>query len=212
MKEEKEPITPYHWIVVIIASLGWLFDCMDQRLFALSRESAIASLLGPDATSEAIKSGLMTATTWMILGWATGGIIFGILSDSWGRVKTMAATLLLYSIFTGLSGFSQGIFDFMIYRFLVGLGVGGMFGAATTLVAESVPSRLRAPALGALQALATVGKHDGLRHFPFRASRLTRWIIWVRGMAIAFLLWYHSRRACGTHGPTAQRTHGLVKP
>ena len=132
MKKAKEPITAYHWIVVIIASLGWLFDCMDQRLFALSRESAIASLLGPDATPEAIKSGLMTATTWMILGWATGGIIFGILSDRWGRVKTMAATLLLYSIFTGLSGFSQGIFDFMVYRFLVGLGVGGMFGAATT--------------------------------------------------------------------------------
>jgi MFS family permease len=161
MKEAKEPITAYHWIVVIIASLGWLFDCMDQRLFALSRESAIASLLGPDATPEAIKSGLMTATTWMILGWATGGIIFGILSDRWGRVKTMAATLLLYSIFTGLSGFSQGIFDFMVYRFLVGLGVGGMFGAATTLVAESVPSRLRAPALGALQALATVGNMMG---------------------------------------------------
>ena len=73
----------------------------------------------------------------------------------------MAATLLLYSIFTGLSGFSQGIFDFMVYRFLVGLGVGGMFGAATTLVAESVPSRLRAPALGALQALATVGNMMG---------------------------------------------------
>lgn len=161
MKEAKEPITAYHWIVVIIASLGWLFDCMDQRLFALSRESAIASLLGPDATAEAIKSGLMTATTWMILGWATGGIIFGILSDRWGRVKTMAATLLLYSVFTGLSGFSQGIFDFMVYRFLVGLGVGGMFGAATTLVAESVPSRLRAPALGALQALATVGNMMG---------------------------------------------------
>jgi len=103
----------------------------------------------------------MTATTWMILGWATGGIIFGILSDRWGRVKTMAATLLLYSIFTGLSGFSQGIFDFMVYRFLVGLGVGGMFGAATTLVAESVPSRLRTPALGALQALATVGNMMG---------------------------------------------------
>ena len=178
MKETKEPITAYHWIVVIIASLGWLFDCMDQRLFALSRESAIASLLGPDATPEAIKSGLMTATTWMILGWATGGIIFGILSDRWGRVKTMAATLLLYSIFTGLSGFSQGIFDFMVYRFLVGLGVGGMFGAATTLVAESVPSRLRAPALGALQALATVGKHDG-SGISFCTSRLTRWIVWV---------------------------------
>ena len=97
----------------------------------------------------------------MILGWATGGIIFGMMSDKVGRVKTMVATLLVYSGFTGLSGLAQTWVDFTIYRFLVGLGVGGMFGAATALVAESVPSRFRAVALGALQALSAVGNIIG---------------------------------------------------
>src|SRR6185436_12400098 len=79
----------------------------------------------------------------------------------WGRVKTMVATLLVYSGFTGLSGFAQGWLDFTIFRFLVGLGVGGMFGAATTLVAESVPGRVRSVALGALQALSALGNIVG---------------------------------------------------
>ena len=92
----------------------------------------------------------------MILGWATGGIIFGMMSDSWGRVKTMVATLLVYSGFTGLSGLAQSWVDFTIYRFLVGLGVGGMFGAATTLVAESVPGRV--PRDRARRAAGAVGR------------------------------------------------------
>ena len=101
------------------------------------------------------------ATTAMILGWATGGIFFGMMSDRWGRVKTMIVTLLVYSGFTGLSGLSQNWVDFTFYRFLVGLGVGGMFGAATTLVAESVPGRVRAVALGGLQALSALGNIIG---------------------------------------------------
>ncbi len=154
-------MTPYHWIVVLIASAGWLFDCMDQRLFILAREPAITELLGPGTLAADVKQHSGYATTAMILGWATGGIIFGMLSDRWGRVKTMVATLLVYSGFTGLSGLSTNWVDFTIYRFLVGLGVGGMFGAATTLVAESVPGRIRAVALGALQALSAVGNIMG---------------------------------------------------
>jgi MFS family permease len=151
-------VTGYHWLVVIIASCGWLFDCMDQRLFVLAREPALKELLAGDAAALAkIKTYIGWATTSMILGWATGGIIFGIMSDRWGRVKTMVATLLVYSGFTGLSGFAQSWLDFTLYRFLVGLGVGGMFGAATTLVAESVPSQFRAVALGSLQALSAMG-------------------------------------------------------
>lgn len=156
-----DAVTPYHWLVVLIASAGWLFDCMDQRLFVLARESAITELLGRDAAAAQIKQFSGYATTSMILGWATGGIIFGMLSDRWGRVKTMMATLLVYSGFTGLSGLSQSWVDFIAYRFLVGLGIGGMFGAATTLVAESVPGRVRAVALGALQALSAVGNIIG---------------------------------------------------
>jgi MFS family permease len=156
-----DAVTPYHWIVVLIASAGWLFDCMDQRLFILAREPAITELLGPGTLAADVKQHSGYATTAMILGWATGGIIFGMLSDRWGRVKTMVATLLVYSGFTGLSGLSTNWVDFTIYRFLVGLGVGGMFGAATTLVAESVPARIRAVALGALQALSAVGNIMG---------------------------------------------------
>jgi len=156
-----EAVTPYHWLVVAIAAAGWLFDCMDQRLFVLARESALRELLGAGATAADIKQFGGYATTAMILGWATGGIVFGVLSDRWGRVKTMTATLIVYSAFTGLSGISQSAADFILYRFLAGLGIGGMFGAATTLVAESVPGRVRAVALGGLQALSATGNIIG---------------------------------------------------
>lgn len=187
-------VTLYHWLVVIIASCGWLFDCMDQRIFILSRQPALkelvykeylpskekgndASKLGSgnsraqEATSaivdpkkradDLVKKYIGWATTTMILGWATGGIIFGMLSDKWGRVKTMVTTLLVYSGFTGLSGLAQNVEQFIVFRFLVGLGVGGMFGAATTLVAESVPGNFRAVALGSLQALSATGNIIG---------------------------------------------------
>ena len=157
-----EGVTPYHWLVVIIASAGWLFDCMDQRLFILGRESALKELLQSDpAALAAIKTHIGYATTSMILGWATGGIIFGMMSDKVGRVKTMVATLIVYSGFTGLSGIANTWVDFTIYRFLAGIGIGGMFGAATTLVAESVPAAFRAMALGSLQALSALGNIIG---------------------------------------------------
>ena len=156
-----EYVTPYHWLVVAVASAGWLFDCMDQRLFILARDSAITELLGGSPAAAEVKQHSGYATTAMILGWATGGIFFGMMSDRWGRVKTMLATLLVYSGFTGLSGLSQNWIDFTIYRFLVGLGVGGMFGAATTFVAESVPGGIRAVALGGLQTLAAMGNITG---------------------------------------------------
>jgi MFS family permease len=154
-----EGVTFYHWLVVIIASAGWLFDCMDQRLFILGRESALRELM--PAEPALIRTHIGYATTSMILGWATGGIIFGMMSDRIGRVKTMVVTLLVYSIFTGLSGMATTWVDFTFYRFLAGIGIGGMFGAATTLVAESVPAGFRAMALGSLQALSALGNIIG---------------------------------------------------
>jgi len=179
-----EGVKAYHWILVLIASCGWLFDCMDQRIFALARQPALREVLLVRVEGEAdaegnaawqkaadvleeqkfenlVKTWVGWATGTMMIGWATGGIIFGIMSDRWGRVKTMVVTLIVYSGFTGLSGLSRTQFDFLAYRFLVGLGVGGMFGAATTLVAESVPGRFRALALGSLQALSASGNIIG---------------------------------------------------
>src|SRR4051812_7449526 len=157
-----EGVTAYHWLVVIIASCGWLFDCMDQRLFILARESALKELLAGDPQALAqVKTYAGYATTSMILGWATGGIIFGVMSDKVGRGETMVLTLVIYSGFTGLSGFAHSWTEFTAYRFLTGIGIGGMFGAATALVAESVPSAFRAMALGALQALSAIGNIIG---------------------------------------------------
>ena len=92
-----------------------------------------------------------------MIGWAIGGLIFGILGDRIGRAKTMLLTILLYSAFTGLSAFSMGFWDFAFYRFLTGLGVGGEFAVGVSLVAEVMPDRARPFALGWLQALSAVG-------------------------------------------------------
>lgn len=154
-------VTGYHWLVFVIAAAGWLFDCMGQRIFALARTPAMHELLGAGATDAVVKFWAAWATATMMIGWATGGILFGLMSDKAGRVKTMVATLLAYTAFSGLSGLAHNQYDFLLYRFLGGLGIGGMFGAATTLLAESVPTRIRPLALGAMQTLSAIGNIVG---------------------------------------------------
>ena len=147
----------YHWFVFVVAALGWLADCMDQQLFVLLRQSAVASLLGLPIKDPAVLHWRDVATSVFLVGWATGGLFFGVLGDRWGRVKTMLLTILLYSMFTGLSAFSVGVWDFTFYRFLTGLGVGGEFAVGVALVAEVMPERARPFTLGLLQALSAVG-------------------------------------------------------
>jgi MFS family permease len=150
-------LTLHHWFVLTVCWLGWLFDTMDQQLFIMARSPAIKDLL-PSAAARAditFYGGL--ATMFLVLGWATGGIIFGILGDRWGRAKTLMTAVLFYSLFTGLSALSVTWVDFSIYRFLTGMGVGGTFGAAVSMVAETLPARSRPYALGFLQVLAALG-------------------------------------------------------
>ena len=146
----------YHWFVLIVAALGWLFDCLDQQLFNAARVPAMRELLGTRDMAEVTRFGGY-ATSIFLMGWATGGLIFGILGDRIGRAKTMLWTILIYSLFTGLSALSTGFWDFAVYRFLTGLGVGGEFAVGVALVAEVMPERARPYALGLLQALSTVG-------------------------------------------------------
>ena len=147
----------YHWFVLVVAALGWLFDCLDQQIFTLSRLPAMKELLGPAATqADALAYGGY-ATSIFLIGWATGGLVFGVIGDRYGRAKTMLWTILIYSICTGLSAFSQGFWDFAFYRFITGLGVGGEFAVGVSLVAEVMPNRARPYAIGLLQALSAVG-------------------------------------------------------
>lgn len=174
--------TKYQWFVLAVAAMGWLFDCMDQRIFLVSREPAMTQLLGYQrdnvgkliahqgqpiadqdrkANDGRIKWFGGLATTIFMLGWATGGLFFGILGDRLGRARTMCVTILLYSAFTGLTALSTSWWDFMIYRFITGLGVGGEFAAGVALVAEAMPPGARPFALGLLQALSAVGNIAG---------------------------------------------------
>src|SRR5688572_13162592 len=108
-------LTRYHWFVFIVAALGWLFDTMDQQLFNLARVPAMKALLAPApgvaANQAEVDAWGGYATAVFLMGWATGGIGFGILGDRIGRAKTMLLTILIYSIFTGLSAFSMTRYD-----------------------------------------------------------------------------------------------------
>jgi len=150
-------LTRYHWFVFIVAALGWLFDTMDQQLFTLARRPACQELLGLSPSDPMIDRYGGYTTSVFLIGWATGGIAFGVLGDRIGRAKTMLWTILIYSLFTGLSALSVTVYDFALYRFLTGLGVGGEFAVGVALVAEVMPERARPFALGLLQALSAVG-------------------------------------------------------
>jgi MFS family permease len=165
-------LKPYHWFVLVVAALGWLFDTMDQQLFTLARMPAMRELLArpheefkskeDEAAAKAESDRRVNAyggyaTAIFLIGWASGGVAFGILGDRIGRARTMVLTILAYSLCTGLSALSVGFWDFAFYRFLTGLGVGGEFAVGVSLVAEAMPDRARPHALGWLQALSAVG-------------------------------------------------------
>ena len=140
-----------------MAALAWLFDCLDQQLFIIARNPAISDLLPKGSAPELLKEWGGYATAIFVAGWATGGLIFGAVGDRIGRARTLTLTVLLYSVFTGLSAFSTGVHDFCAYRFVTGLGVGGVFGLAVALLADSLPDGPRPHALGLLQSLSAVG-------------------------------------------------------
>ncbi len=106
--------------------------------------------------SDAASAGGLATSVFMV-GWAIGGVVFGVMGDRVGRVRTLTVTILLYAVFTGLSAFSLSTADFALYRFLTGLGVGGVFAAAVTLLAETMPDAARPYVLGLFQASSVVG-------------------------------------------------------
>lgn len=147
----------YHWFVLIVASAAWFFDCLDQRLFSLARVPALMELMKLPASDPALQAFGKEVTAFFLIGWGIGGLIFGALGDKYGRARMLTLTILIYSAFTGLSYFSRTQTDFMIFRFLTGVGVGGVFGLAVALIAETVPSGARVQCLGLLQILSTIG-------------------------------------------------------
>lgn len=150
----------YHWAVLVLCALGWMFDCADQMMFTISRAISMRDLLPGQSLAEQTRIGSIATTVFMI-GWATGGLVFGVVGDKWGRAKTMTLTVAMYAVFTGLSALAHNWWEFSIWRFITGFGVGGEFAAGAGLVADTMPEQARAQALGFLQALSAVGNVIG---------------------------------------------------
>jgi MFS family permease len=152
-----KPLDGYQRQVFVLATLAWMFDCLGQQVFVIARNPAVSSLMPPGTSPVTLKEWGGYVTSIFVVGWATGGLIFGAVGDRIGRARALAITVLLYGLCTGLSGLSVGIVDFCVYRFVTGLGVGGVFGLAVALCADALPDGSRPSALGLLQALSAVG-------------------------------------------------------
>ncbi len=153
-------ITRYQWLVLFIAWLGWVFDAMDATIYAIVLHPALHDLLQtPGGTVSPEQVGWYGGIIFSIflIGWAIGGVLFGIVADRLGRTKTLIITILIYAVFTGLAALSQDWWHLAIYRFLTALGIGGEWAAGAAIVAETWPEEKRAKAAGILQSAWAVG-------------------------------------------------------
>ncbi len=155
-------LTKHQRFVLIIAWLGWVFDVMEASFFGLTKQAMMKEMLGAAEYAR-------TGTEWegrihggMIIGWALGGLIFGIIADRWGRGRTLLLTVFIYCLFTGLTSLCQTPSQVLGARFLTGLGIGGEWAAGAALIAETVPNQFRARAAAFLQTAAAFGSIIGV--------------------------------------------------
>jgi MFS family permease len=174
-------VSAYQWLVLLIASAGWIFDVYEGQIFNLMRDPMLNEVLQPAddsriaktstgaaAPSDKARAGERALETakkfWgdiflavFLVGGAVGGVLFGSLADRFGRKPTMTATILCYSIFSGLTYFASELWHVAALRFLVAMGVGGEWAVAAALVAEVFPARARAHAAGIFHASSVLG-------------------------------------------------------
>ena len=93
-------VSRYQWLVLIVASLGWIFDIFEGQVFVASMREAMPSLVAPGTDSGYIDFLNKIAMASFLVGGALGGVVFGALADRIGRSKTLAITILVYSSFT----------------------------------------------------------------------------------------------------------------
>ena len=154
-------ITSYQWLVLFVAWLGWVFDAMDATIYAIVLHPALHDLLqnssGIAASTEQIGWYGGIVFSIFLIGWAIGGITFGMLADRFGRTKVLIATICIYAFFTGAAALAQEWWHLALYRFLTALGIGGEWAAGATIVAETWPEQKRAKAAGLLQSAWAAG-------------------------------------------------------
>src|SRR5580765_2729669 len=179
--------TRYQWQVFLVVWLGWALDATDFGLFSLVLRPALTELLGGQPTLADIGrvGGLLSMAG--LLGWAFGGFMFGIVADYIGRVRTLAVSILVYSVFTACQGFAQSPLELGVFRFLGGLGTGGEIIVGIPLVAEAFAETYRARMLGTMMTGGAFGSLIGGSVYGLVGPYGWRWVFFV-GIAPALLL------------------------
>ena len=153
---------------LLAAWLGWGFDVFDGLLFAYSAPHTLATLL-PDAPDEVRTAWLGYLNAIFLVGWGVGGILFGRITDRFGRTRTLLLTMLLYAVSTAACAACSSLVPFVVCRIFASLGIGGEWAAGAALVAEVVSEKARPIAGALLYTASPVGM--------LIASKVTRFVV-----------------------------------
>ncbi|HLA84875.1 MAG TPA: MFS transporter [Thermoguttaceae bacterium] len=162
---DEGPLTRGQWLVLIAAFLGWMFDGLELGLFPIAAPPALRDLMSRAAEASQIaqptEGDLAHYYSWLValflVGAAVGGWVFGWLGDRVGRVKAMALSIAVYSVFTGACALAVEPWHLAACRFLAALGMGGEWALGVALVMECWPEKYRPILAGAIGAAANLG-------------------------------------------------------
>jgi MFS family permease len=177
------------------ASLGWLLDAFDVMLYALVL-TALMSELGMDRTTGGLLGSLTLAAS------ALGGIVFGVLADRWGRTRALSLSILIYSVFTALCGVAQNVVQLAVFRFCLGIGMGGEWASGAALVSETWPAEHRGKALGLMQSCWAIGYGAAAIVVALILPRFGWRAVFFVGILPALFTWWIRRRV---HEPAMWR-------
>ena len=190
-------LTTYQWKVFLVTWLGWALDSTDFGLFSFVLRPAVTDLLGGHASPAQIGSLGGYLAMAGLLGWAIGGFLFGIVADYIGRVRTLALSILVFSVFTACQGLSQTPFQLGLFRFLGGIGTGAESVVGIALVAEVFAQTHRAKVLGIMMTGGAFGPLIGGQIYNLVGGYGWRAVFFVGIVPALLLLWL--RR--GVHEP-----------
>ena len=143
-------VTRLQWRVLIAATLGWTLDGMDVMLYAFALP-AVQREFGLSSG----QAGALASVT--LLSSAVGGAGFGLLADRYGRARMLVYSILIYSLCTGLTASASSVPQLVLWRALLGIGLGGEWSAGSVLVAETWPAAHRGKAIGLMQSGWAIG-------------------------------------------------------